>query len=123
VGTIVNNTGSSHNVRFRFKLGTTTIMDTDVIALASSANTREWTCDVDMFIVSGTAQRAKGRLSISAPGAANWTTNNSNTFDGPGYGTATEDTSSAKNLILSIELSNTGVVADIHAWNLERVVA
>lgn len=124
VGDIVNNSGSSVNYRFRFKLGATTILDTTDIAIATSANAREWTLSVVMYIVSGTAQRVQANLSISAPGTANWTTNNSNTFDGPGYGTGAEDTSSAKTAAFTVTMGTAAVAADcdIHAWGLKRVV-
>lgn len=120
-GEMLNNTGGSVTFQFRAKLGSTTML-TSTQAFGTSADKRFWRYELYLPIVSTTSQRANGQLSMTTAGAA---TTLSFGAIYTGNGTASEDVSTSKNLILSGQMNTASANATISVtgWYLTKVSA
>lgn len=111
IGQILNNTGSNADVTLRIKLGTTTIIsNANVLTKTNTfSSVNQWfVLRVQLYAVSNAAQRCNyvGFQATAADGnASQWTVTNRALSSG-GYGTATEDTTSAKTFQATIQLGS-----------------
>lgn len=101
-----NNSGGTVTCLLRAKFGSTTILTlASTFNMGSSANKAHPWVELDLFIETTTAQRLSGRLDLSFVSSATWP-RASSTDIGSGYGVATEDTSTAKDLVVSVEMGS-----------------
>ncbi|MPZ13752.1 MAG: hypothetical protein GEU73_04910 [Chloroflexi bacterium] len=123
-GDVLNNSGGEVTYTLRVKFGTTTVLESAAIGYGDSANRAEWLLDVVLYAVSPSAQRLSGHFVPSASQGQSW---DQITGVVPrqlvGYGTATEDTSTAKTLAFTVEMGTANANADmrLHAAVLERI--
>ena len=124
-GTALHNNSSSANLTVRFKIGSTTVLETPSLAMGATANTerREWRSVVDVAFTSTTAQKVSAAWQMSNRTSNSWgiQTDNVNTI---GYGTSSEDFATAKNLILSVQFSAALANQDIvlEGYYIEKIV-
>ena len=120
-GTRLVNNATNAAATWRFKIGSTTVLQSASIAVGStsaSTDLRKWQVKISILISSTSAQKVTG---VVMDKRAN--TNNSNSWialtDGSnqivlvGYGTASEDLTSAKNLILTWQWAAAATTSDI----------
>lgn len=85
---------------WRLKIGATTILATPAIAYANGANAMRWMLAANIMIEATALQRVGALLSFSQLTAASWDMVNANS-QMVGYGSAAEDLSVAKNLLVT----------------------
>lgn len=103
-GDFLNNSGGADTIVFKFKYGTTTLLTTKAISLGASANRRKWRAEIELIAVTSATQRASGLLHISEDSIDTWATDESSGVNVSGYGTASEATTSAKNVVVTAQL-------------------
>ncbi len=111
-GDMLNNTGSPVTVTLAFKIGSTTVATSNAVSCNSGAQRREWWCQVDVVCASTSSQLVGGGM--VGPGATTadaWPIATSS-FNGPLYGSASEDTTSAKAFTLTATLGTASSSAD-----------
>ena len=112
-GDFLNSSGGGLTVRFRFKLGATTMVDTGAIAIASNAARQPLRIEFDLTNLGATnSQELEGYIGLSknSSGAAFTTGLGNATTQDPTWrfeGVAAEDTTSAKTLQVTVELGST----------------
>lgn len=119
----LNSSGGAVDYTFRFKIGTTTVLASAAQSVATNANRRRFRAVFEIKIESTTAQRMIGDIRGSAASA--------NTLDQPlgislvGYGTAAENTATAKAIQLTVQLGTAHASAEfvLHAFDLELLKA
>lgn len=113
-GTVFNNTGAAVTYTLRFKIGATTVLTTVAMSVGTNVQTYGWVAEFFVNMVgSKTSQKTLARLQ-SFRGSSNWyTTNASGLASGVGYGTSTEDLSTAKTFALTVEMGTASALAEM----------
>lgn len=102
-GELVNNSGSTVNNVFRFKIGTTTVLATGNVASATGATVRPWAVTFRVTVVSTTAERVVGIITVPGGAAAAGSFPTATALQLAGHGSAAEDLTVAKNAILTVQ--------------------
>lgn len=125
-GDSLQNTGANVDFTYRFKLGSTTVLATAVVALTATAARRTWRCTVDIVFISTSSERVSGAFTGSGGQTDTWKSG-ATTFPSiaTGYGTAVENTASALAVKLTVQMGTASVNADsvAHHAVLELVKA
>lgn len=118
-GDMLNNTGSNVTATLKLKVGTTTVFTSSAASAPTSATRRGWDAAVKMLLVSTSDERLRMRAGISSPG--NQLTMSSGLVNAAWYGTAAEDLTSSKDLVLTVTLNTASASADfiLHEATLE----
>lgn len=104
-GNYKNNEGNSRNLTLRLKYGATTMLTTPAMAQASGADRRQWFATFMLMAAGATnAQRVGVMAMLGAASAVNWNSLVGAAL-GPGYGTAAEDSTLDKDLVLTAQHS------------------
>ena len=105
IGDVLYNANTAHTLTLLLKFGTTTVLSMTGLAFGSlSASRRAWTAAFDIFAETTNAQKVGGGIIFAAAAAAGVMALTSSELSG--YGTAAEDTSTAKALRLDAQWSN-----------------
>lgn len=121
-GDYLNNSGSTVNLTLRIKLGATTVITTNAMALTTGASRRKFFLRVRLHNVTTGTQRVHCQGELSQAGSTD-AVGGSAAFTIVGYGTASEDTTAAKDLAITAEHGTAASTIDIqlHAACLEKV--
>lgn len=106
-GDLLNNDGADRTYQFRFKLNSTTILDTGALTVEPSASRRLWRYEVHLVAETDQIQRVGGHLEISGAGGDTYH------LSGVGYATAAEDGTSAVNFVLTAQMGTASANLDI----------
>lgn len=120
-GEMTNNSAGSISYTFKFKIGATTVL-TGANSYAQSVNHRTWFTEFPITAASTAAQRVGGLMMVSAVGAATMVPS-ATTVTSPAYGTAAEDTTSAKAIALTITMASadTNASCTLHSASITLV--
>jgi hypothetical protein len=115
-GLFKNNSGATRTVDMYFKLGATTIMSHQ-ISLAANAAERTGSMLLNLFVVATNSQKVSvtSWSPDAAPGAMGAIQTGSRFFNSLGYGTATEDLTSAKTLQVTVRFLTAS--ADLYCYS------
>lgn len=125
IGEIVQN-GIACNYSFKLKIGSTTVMFSTPKSVGSASAGRPMEITAKIFVVSPTSQKVSAFLMVGAEGLTpNWMHymgGGSNTIMLQGYGTSTEDLTTAKAVLITTEMSvaNTNAQVKAHAVYMEK---
>jgi hypothetical protein len=121
-GEITNNSAAAVTYLWRLKIGGTTVLATVGQSLTNNAQHRFWFIEVVIALASPTAQRVAGNLMVSGASSNTWPSTTATNM-ATGYGIATEDLSSSKNVVLTCQMGTADPAASmtLHAASLERV--
>jgi len=106
-GRYLNNSGANRNYTSRFKIGTTTVISQTHTGIPTNAAQRTWQCRV-LIYVEGTANQRMTYLGFVAAGAPGTGVNHQTgaaPFNGSGFNESSEDTTTAKALEVTMQLS------------------
>ena len=109
-GTQLNNSGGAVNYQYFVKVGATTVVTTAGQNFGANANRRKWRFVVDLFFDSTTVQEVSGFLTVSNAGTMTAPQATANSW--AAYSTCTEDFATAKNIVVSVEMSTASASAD-----------
>lgn len=101
-GDLLQNTAAAQTITPRFKFGATTVFDGNTPTFTAAATRRKWHAEVEAVIGSTAEQRWKGSFNLSQATSGAWTSLERN-FSGAGI--TTEDTTAAKNIVFTTQLS------------------
>lgn len=108
-GDYLNNSGSSRNMVIKVKLGSTTVLTSTSFSAAPTANRREWQLDILLLNSAVSAQKVTASFLMSDEDASNFHIHNSvataGDMAGVGLGSASEDTSGALTLEITMKHS------------------
>jgi hypothetical protein len=129
VGDYLNDSGAQRQLTFRLKYGSTTMLATTALALATSSNRRKWRMTADLVIPGTSAQRVGASSLLTQAESSNWARftdgNVAEAIHVTGYGTAAEAIASTLTLQLTAEHNLASVSVDIrcHIFTIERIGA
>ena len=102
-GQLLNNVGTAQTFTFKVKLGSTTVLTSPAISLATSANGRTWQLETIIASETDDIQKVSGLLVISAAGT---TTMLAGSDYAIGYGTAAEDGTGTVDVSVTVTLGS-----------------
>lgn len=117
----LNDSGSNRTFLPRLYIGTTAVLTGSAVTLSASATRRSGMGEFVLTCVDGTNQKASGQM-LAATGA-NFPGQTTATISWVGVGAATEDTSSAKALKLTMQLGASHASLDfrLHSYFIEKI--
>lgn len=121
IAEFLNNTGANVNFTYRFKIGSTTVIDTGALVIGTSSSSRKTKFEFLTTVVSSSSQRSMLTMLTAAGAGATLSTSASVLL----YGASTEDTTVSKNVVVTAQMGTSSANASVtaHAATLEVVRA
>lgn len=122
-GDEINSSGSAVNKRWRFKIGATTVLDTNNVSYGNAAGRRQWFLDLEIVVESTTAERVGGNHAGSAAiGSTETFPISATTLGFIGSGTAAEDLTVDKAFAYTMTMGTASASADVRCFGASLTI-